>query len=68
MNATDILKYPSFLKGIARIADTFGTLDEYKYSEEPDAKLLQRDWEIAGDDLLKALKEYEQKPSSQRES
>ncbi len=51
--STKILRYPSFFKGVARIFDLFGSLDQYKYSNNPDAELIHRDWEIIGYDLKK---------------
>jgi len=53
--STKILRYPSFFKGVARIFDLFGSLDQYKYSNNPDAELIHRDWEIIGYDLKKAI-------------
>ena len=59
--STNILNYPSFFKGVARVADLFGGLDKYRYSENPDSELLQKDWEIVGSDLIQSLKKYERK-------
>lgn len=61
MNSTDIFRQPSFLKGMARVIDLFGNLDEYKYTENPDSELLQRDWENVGADLKEALEKHERK-------
>lgn len=58
--STDILRYPSFFKGVARVFDLFGTLDEYKYSDDPDSELTQKDWEMVGADLMKAIKHGKQ--------
>lgn len=58
--STDILRYPSFSKGVARVLDFFGTLDEYKYSDEPDSELIQKDWEMIGNDLMKVIKHEKQ--------
>ena len=53
---------PSFWKGTARVLDLFGNLDVYNYSnneEEADFNALKRDWEIVGQDLFSAIKQYE---------
>ncbi|MBU0978951.1 MAG: hypothetical protein ABIJ03_04085 [Patescibacteria group bacterium] len=54
-NNSTILRSPSFLKGMARVCDLFGHLDDYRYSEDPDAELIQRDWELTGQDLMKEI-------------
>ncbi len=65
MKATNIVKSPSFLKGIARTLDLFGSLDQYKYSDDPDAELIRRDWNSIGDDLKSEIKRYGKKASPQ---
>lgn len=52
---------PSFGRGIARIVDLFGNLDDYNYDKtekEADSKALRRDWTIVGRDISHALEEY----------
>jgi len=61
MNPSNIFRAPSFLKGMARVADLFGALDQYKYSDTTDSELLKRDWIIAGKDLHQEMKRYERK-------
>jgi hypothetical protein len=48
---------PSFVEGVARTLDIWGTLVEYSTSptaEEADAKALRSDWEAVGRDLQAA--------------
>ncbi|MBW7944802.1 hypothetical protein H3C70_05395 [Patescibacteria group bacterium] len=60
MKSTNIFRPPSFLKGMARVVDLFGQIDEYKYTQDPDLELLGRDWEIIGKDLESEFKKHEQ--------
>lgn len=62
MKATNILRTPSFLKGMARAVDLFGSLDEYKYTDDPDSELLYRDWMIVGKELEEQVEKYERQP------
>lgn len=61
MKSTNLFRYPSLLKGIARTFDIFGKLDQYRYSKDPDSELIGQDWKNSGDDLKRALQKYEQK-------
>jgi hypothetical protein len=42
---------PSALEGFARIADIFGTLNEYNRSSNPDAIAIRNDWRAVGHDI-----------------
>jgi hypothetical protein len=58
---------PSFLKGVARTFDLFGTLDEYNFSateKEADIKALKRDWQVVGNSIEDAIEDYDQNSSS----
>ena len=56
---TDFLySRPSFLEGVARVADFFGALQEYNVSSSPEAadlRAMRADWLAVGDDLRKAI-------------
>ncbi len=48
---------PSFLSGLARLLDIFGTFDQYNRSRDgriADARALYCDWHVVGWDLLDA--------------
>lgn len=63
-NSSPLVLQPSFLKGVARVVDLFGQLDEYNYSssnDEADSKALKRDWFITGEDISSSMKQYGQK-------
>lgn len=52
---------PSFITGIARILDPFGTLNTYNTSssgEEADYDALRSDWKAVGDDIRYAIRSY----------
>lgn len=57
-------KLDSFLRGIARIFDVFGTLSDkpdWMDEEDPweaDRKALESDWKAVGDDMRRAMEEY----------
>jgi hypothetical protein len=54
---------PSFLTGIARIADPFGTLNTYNTSPSgllADYRALYSDWATVGDDLRTAIELYKE--------
>ena len=62
IQSSNLYNSPSFLKGIARIFDLFGQLDNYythRTEEEADTNAISRDWKIVGNDILNALKKYE---------
>ena len=53
---------PSFIEGIARVADMLGTLQEYNVSssdQTADLRGIRADWEAVGEDLLNALVSYQ---------
>lgn len=55
---------PSFLTGIARIIDYKGSLSLYNASispDEADYNALKSDWTVIGEDLKRAIDEYEQR-------
>lgn len=55
---------PSFWRGTARVMDLFGTLTRYNTyptAQEADRRAMKRDWEVVGQDLKNAIKEYESK-------
>jgi len=54
---------PSFLTGIARIADPLGKLNDYNTSQGEnlaDYRALRSDWATVGDDLKFAIQQYEE--------
>jgi len=60
---------PSFLTGIARIIDPFGTLNEYNTS--PNARIadyyaILSDWKAVGDDLRYSIHEHKKTVSSRK--
>lgn len=65
MKASTLFRQPSFFKGMARVVDLFGKLDEYAYSEHADLEQLHRDWKIVGTDLHRELKRHERRFSHQ---
>ena len=65
MKSTNIFRQPSFIKGMARVVDIFGKLDEYKYTTDPDSELIYRDWQVIGEDLQKEINKHERKSSFQ---
>ena len=53
---------PSFWDGIARLFDFGGLLNQYNYSKsgkEADFRAIQSDWEYVGQDIYKAIEEYD---------
>lgn len=61
INSSSLYTDPSFFKGMARVVDLFGSLDEYNYKTteaEADNEALKRDWFIIGKDLFNAIKTY----------
>jgi hypothetical protein len=53
---------PSFWRGTARVMDLFGTLTRYNTfasAKDADTTAMKRDWEIVGQDIKDAVKEYE---------
>lgn len=63
--------YNSFLKGIARIADPFGTLNERPQSIKrrrimSDYEALASDWEAVGRDIQTAMGQFEEERQNKR--
>lgn len=52
---------PNFFRELSRLADLFGSLDEYRYSKDADREALHRDYSIAYAEISKAMQEYERK-------
>jgi len=65
MKSTDIFRSPSFFKGMARVVNIFGGLDAYKYTDDPDSELINRDWHSVGNDLQEEINTYERKSNYQ---
>ena len=62
--STFLFARPSFASGVSRIMDLGATMQIYNNSKtenEADLKALKKDWEAVGEDILSAVKEYEQK-------
>jgi hypothetical protein len=57
-NKSPIYQSPSFLRGLARLVDFSGEIDQYNTSSDPDTNALQEDWKAVGNDLKVALKRY----------
>jgi len=61
--STDFLfAQPSYLSGMARAIDLWGTLDDYNISEttlEADEKAIAADWLLIGQDIADAINEPE---------
>ncbi len=58
-----------FLKGMARVFDLFGTLNNYNTSEsaeQADAKAIYSDWISAGNDLRNVFGKYKYERSITR--
>jgi len=49
---------PSFITGVARIIDPFGTLNIYNRSKHPDYYAMLSDWKAVGDDMRQVIREY----------
>jgi hypothetical protein len=59
--SSNLFRPPSFMKGMARIVDLRGTLNEYSYYESEsaaDVVALKKDWRIVGNDLWVAIDKY----------
>lgn len=51
---------PSFVSGVARVADLGGAFDAYNTTDTPedaDRRALQQDWIVVGEDLRRAIEE-----------
>lgn len=63
IDSSALFSNPSILKGVTRVVDLFGYLDEYNYKNteaEADAEALKRDWTIVGLDIKSAIGLYEE--------
>ena len=58
---------PSFLEGMARIADMGGTLNEYNASDDPDTVALMMDWLAVGRAMRQAIGDFEAADSDELE-
>ena len=58
---------PSFLEGMARIADMGGTLNEYNASGDPDTVALMMDWLAVGHAMRQAIGDFEAADSDELE-
>ncbi len=60
---TLLAERPSFLKGVASIFDFAGALHPRKHysGAKVDAEAIQQDWLAVGDDLRKAMRQYERR-------
>jgi hypothetical protein len=57
---------PSLLRGIGRVADLWGQLDDYNFSvtsSEADLIALRADWETVRQHFEAGLREYRKNPS-----
>jgi hypothetical protein len=55
---------PSFFSGAGRLLDWYGQFDEYNKSRdgrEADARATASDWQVVGDDIRKAMADFEVK-------
>lgn len=66
INSSDLYTEPSFFKGVARVLDLFGQLDEYNYKDDPDTEALKRDWTMIGKDLFISIKNYGRSKTSRK--
>jgi hypothetical protein len=60
--STFLFAQPSFIEGVARLIDFGNTLQIYNTSlsgEQADALALAADWQVVGDDLEKAILEFQ---------
>ena len=58
---------PSFLEGMARIADMGGTLNEYNACDDPDTVALMMDWLAVGRAMRQAIGDFEAADSDELE-
>lgn len=58
--SNSISTFPSFWKGVARLADPMGNLDSIDtLSATSDREALNQDWVMIGKDLTMAIENYE---------
>lgn len=61
MKTKGLFPKPSFLTGVARLVDWFGSLNMYNYSNSPqeaDYRASQSDWMAVGEDIRTAMAPY----------
>ncbi len=58
IKSSDLFSKPSFSKGVSRILDLFGNLDQYDYRDDADAHAIKKDWENVGSDLKSSIEKY----------
>ena len=57
---------PSFFRGIGRVADLWGQLNDYNFSitsSEADVIALRADWEMIRQDFEAGVREYRKNPA-----
>ena len=52
---------PTFLKGVSRVFDLYGKLEEYSYQESADYHATETDWKNVGDDIFTSINQYVKK-------
>lgn len=60
---------PSFVEGIARVADFHGTLQRYNTSSDSDyadLRAIYADWEAVGKDMRKVVEEHQKDRSNEQ--
>ena len=61
-NTDFLFASPSFASGTARLLDWFGDFDEYNTSpssKEADSQAIASDWAMVGEDIRKAIGDFE---------
>jgi hypothetical protein len=61
MSSDYLFARPSFLHGMARTLDVWGSLDPFNWSRSPheaDAVAMQADWSLVGQDLATAMESF----------
>ncbi len=58
---------PSFWRGVARVVDPMGTINEYNTTSSEklaDFRALYSDWKAVGDDIKRSIREYDRMASN----
>jgi len=63
MKTSNLLRSPSFLKGMARTVDILADLDRYQNSKNADTQTLNQDWRAVGRDFTQTIATYVKKSS-----
>lgn len=69
VSSTYLVADPSFLTGVARTLDLWGSLDSYNVSRTPqqaDALALRSDWKVVGQEIVTAAKTHAQTVAAKR--